>query len=136
MCVTRQRISNELWKVLEPLLPERPRSPKDGRPRIDDQTASNGILVVLHTGIPWEDLPQQMGFGSGMSCWRRRRDWQNNGVWTRLHLTLLTKLCGNAAIDCPPASINGAGVAPPRGANRLGRTRPTGACSVASVISR
>ncbi len=52
----------------------------------------NGILFVLHTGIPWEDLPKELGFGSGMTCWRRLRDWQANGVLERLHLALLKRL--------------------------------------------
>lgn len=59
---------------------------------MDDRVALNGILFVLHTGIPWEDLPQELGFGSGMTCWRRLRDWQANGVWERLHLALLKRL--------------------------------------------
>ena len=31
-----------------------------------------------------EDLPQSLGYGSGMTCWRRLRDWNANGVWPRL----------------------------------------------------
>lgn len=134
--MTRQRISDELWETLEPLLPERARSPKGGRPRVDDRATLNGILFVLHTGIPWEDLPQQMGFGSGMTCWRRLRDWQNAGVWQRLHLALLARLRGYDAIDWSRVSIDGASVASPRGANRPGQIQPTGESSAASVISQ
>jgi transposase len=46
---------------------------------------SNGIVFVLRSGIPWEMLPQEMGCGSGMSCWRRLRDWQERGIWQLLH---------------------------------------------------
>lgn len=49
-------------------------SPQDGRPRLDDKLALNGILFVLCTGIAWEDLPQELGFGSGMTRWRRLRN--------------------------------------------------------------
>ena len=42
-----------------------------------------GILFVLYTGIRWEFLPQEFGFGSRMTCWRRLRDWNDAGVWTR-----------------------------------------------------
>jgi transposase len=52
----------------------------------------NGILYVLHTGIAWEDLPQELGLGSGMTCRRRLRDWQAAGVWSRLHLAMLCRL--------------------------------------------
>jgi transposase len=34
-------------------------------------------------------LPQEMGCGSGMTCWRRLRNWQRAGVWTGLHRALL-----------------------------------------------
>jgi transposase len=51
-----------------------------------------GILFVLQTGIPWEYLPQEMGCGSGMTCWRRLRGWQQQGAWLRLHELLLAKL--------------------------------------------
>jgi transposase len=78
--MARNKINNAFWKALEPLLPVAVPSPKSGRPRVDDRAALNGILFVLQTGIPWEDLPQELGFGSGMTCWRRLRDWQASGV--------------------------------------------------------
>ncbi|WP_155401302.1 transposase, partial [Ralstonia solanacearum] len=75
--MSRRKVSKELWLALEPLIPEFVASPKGGRRRsVDDRAALSGILYVLHTGIPWEDLPQELGFGSGMTCWRRLRDWQ------------------------------------------------------------
>lgn len=80
----RIQISEELWSLIQPLLPAVKRSPKGGRPRLDDRRALNGIVFVLSTGIPWEDLPQAMGCGSGMTCWRRLRDWQETGVWQQL----------------------------------------------------
>src|SRR3712207_9478596 len=80
--------SDELWALVAPLLlPERPK-PKGGRPRVPDRAALAGILFVLRTGIPWEMLPRAMGCGSGMTCWRRLRDWQEAGVWDRLHQVL------------------------------------------------
>jgi transposase len=134
--MTRRRISDNLWGTLEPLLPKAARSAKGGRPRVDDRSALNGILFVLQAGIPWEDLPQEMGFGSGMTCWRRLRDWQSDGVWERLHLALLARLRGYDAIDWSRVSIDGASAASHRGANRQGRIRRTGASSAASGISQ
>ena len=72
----RKLVSDELWSQIEPLLPKYKPKPKGGRPRIPDRAALTGIIFVLKTGIPWEDLPQEMGCGSGMTCWRRLRDWQ------------------------------------------------------------
>lgn len=78
-------VSDELWAIIEPLLPVIPPRPKGGRPRLSDQAALTGILFVLLTGIPWEMLPREMGCGSGVTCWRRLRDWQTAGVWDRQH---------------------------------------------------
>lgn len=94
-------LPDELWAEIEPLLP--PPKPRrfryPGRKPIDDRQALTGILFVLKTGIPWEMLPQEMGCGSGMTCWRRLRDWQQSGVWERLHEHLLERLHGADQID-------------------------------------
>jgi len=62
-------LPNELWGQIEPLLPPEPPKPKGGQPRISDRAALTGILFVLKSGIPWEMRPQEMGCGSGMTCW-------------------------------------------------------------------
>src|SRR5215204_3405921 len=77
-------VTDELWAVVEPLLPREPPKPKGGRPRIDARAVLAGILFVLKTGIPWEMLPKEMGYGSGMTCWRRLREWQATGIWEKL----------------------------------------------------
>jgi len=128
-------VSAALWKQLQPLLPEVKPSPNGGRPRVDDQLALNGILCVLHTGIPWEDLPQELGFGSGMTCWRRLREWQAAGIWHRLHRVLLAQLRGASQLDMSRVSLDGASVSSPRGARTLARTRQTGANSAVNVTS-
>ena len=72
-----------LWERIKPLLPpEKPR-PKGGRPRVSDRLALTGILFVARTGTAWELLPAELGCGSGMTCWRRLRDWQVSGIWQR-----------------------------------------------------
>lgn len=58
-----------------------------------------GILFVLQTGIPWEHLPQEMGCGSGMTCWRRLKEWEEQEVWQQLHEVLLAKLHAADQID-------------------------------------
>src|SRR5690348_12744533 len=93
-------ISDALWTAIAPLLPPEPPKPKGGRPRIiTDRAALTGIVFVLKSGIPWELLPQELGCGSGMTCWRRLRDWQNAGVWKRLHGALLQRLQNADRID-------------------------------------
>jgi transposase len=63
-----------------------------GRKPLDDRKVLQGILFVLHTGIGWEHLPQELGFGCGMTAWRRLRAWQQAGVWEKLHELLLAEL--------------------------------------------
>src|SRR6478672_3787176 len=116
-------VSDELWAVIEPLLPPQPPRPKGGRPRVSDRAALTGILFVLKTGTPWEMLPPEMGCGSGMTCWRRLRDWQRAGVWGRLHQVLLDRLGEADRIDWSRASLDSASVRAKKGATRPGRTR-------------
>ena len=90
---SRFEISDELWAEVEPLIPARPRRRRyPGRKAIDDRLVLNGILHVLHTGIAWEDLPREYGYGSGVTCLRRLRIWQQAGAfWTwELHKALHT----------------------------------------------
>ena len=130
-----KEISTALYKRLERLLPAVKPSPKGGRPRLSDERALNGILFVLRTGTPWEHLPQELGFGSGMTCWRRLRDWQAAGVWHRLHLALLDELRSADKLDFSRASVDGASVPSPRGARTRAPTPRTGANSAASATS-
>ena len=73
-------VSDELWELVEPLLPVRQRRSRyPGRKRLPDREALQGILFVLHTGTAWMHLPQELGFGSGYTCWRRLEEWQQPG---------------------------------------------------------
>src|SRR5919202_7070068 len=109
-------VTDELWALIEPLLPEEPPKPKGGRPRISDRAALTGILFVLMTGTPWEMLPPEMGCGSGMTCWRRLRDWQKAGVWDRLHQVFLKRVGQADRIDWSRAAMDASTVPSPGGA--------------------
>ncbi len=111
-------VTDEFWDVVEPLLPKEPPRPRGGRPRISNRATFTGILFVLKSGIPWQMLPQEMGCGSGMTCWRRLREWQAAGVWEMLHTTLLNRLGEADQIDWSRASLDSASVAAPGGARR------------------
>nr|WP_107393290.1 IS5 family transposase [Streptomyces agglomeratus] len=115
-------VDDELWAVIEPLLPRverRARHP--GRKRHPDRLVFQGILFVLHTGIAWEHLPQELGFGSGMTCWRRLAEWTEAGVWPRLHETLLARLRGADALDFSRAVVDGSHIRAKRG-SKTGRS--------------
>lgn len=128
-------VTDDLWAVIEPLLPKRPARPKGGRPVVDDWAALTGILFVLKTGLPWEYLPQEMGCGCGMTCWRRLRDWQQAGVWDRLHRVLLDRLRGADQLDWSRAAVDSASVRAVGGAKKPARTRPIGARKGRSITS-
>src|SRR5690349_9643506 len=85
-----------------------------GRPPLSHRAALTGILFVLKSGLLWEMLPQRMGCGSGMTCWRRLRDWQAAGVWQKLHRVLLDRLGRAGAIDWSRACVDSAS-APAKG---------------------
>jgi len=116
-------VTDELWEVIEPLLPPEPPKPRGGRPRVDDRATLTGILFVLKTDIPWEMLPQEMGSGSGMTCWRRLKECHEAGVWGRLHRTMLDRLGKADEIDWERASLDSASVPAPGGVKRPARIR-------------
>lgn len=121
--MSKPLVSDELWAVVAPLLPPEPPKPKGGRPRVPDRAALAGIIFVLKSGIPWEMLPQEMGCGSGVTCWRRLRDWQAAGVWDALHRTLLDRLGEADRIDWRRASLDSASIPAKRGATPSVPTR-------------
>lgn len=109
--MAKQIIDDELWEIIKPLIPKKKRRFRyPGRKPVSDQAALTGILFVLKTGIGWEDLPQEMGCGSGMTCWRRLRNWQKAGVWDKIHRTLLNKLRKVDKIDFSRAVVDSASV--------------------------
>jgi len=124
--MSKPLVSDELWAVVAPLLPSEPPKPKGGRPRVPDRACLTGIIFVLKSGIPWEMLPQEMGCGSGMTCWRRLRDWQEAGVWERLHRTLLDRLGAADRIDWSRVSLDSASIPAKRGVSRPVPTRRIG----------
>jgi transposase len=128
-------VPDDLWAAIEPLLPlERPKL-KGGRPRLPDRAVLTGILFVLKSGLPWEMLPAEMGCGSGMSCWRRLRDWQEAGVWAALHRALLERLQAAGQIDWRRAALDSASIAAKRGVRRSDPIRRIVASRVPNATS-
>ena len=93
------------------------------RKRLNDRKVLCGILFVLYTGIPWEFLPQELWFGSGMTCWLRLRDWHEAGVWQRLHESLLAELHAAGALDWSRAVTSGSRVRAMKGGPKPARAR-------------
>jgi transposase len=129
-------VPDALWSLVEPLIPPHPPRVRGGRPPIPDRACFTGIVFVLKTGIQWEDLPQEMGCGSGMTCWRRLRDWQRTGVLDRLQQVILANLEAAGALDWSRAVMDASLVRAKgvkKGVKRPGPTRRTGRARVRSA---
>ena len=117
-------VSDELWELVEPLLPKKVRRFRyPGRKRLPDRQALQGILFVLHTGIAWRHLPLELGFGGGSTCYRRMVAWQQAGVWERLHACLLAELRATGEIEWSRAIADSSHVQAKKGAPRRARAR-------------
>jgi transposase len=126
MAVAPWIVSDELWQLVEPVLPKKERRFRyPGRKRLPDRLALQGILFVLHTGIAWENLPPGLGFGSGVTCWRRRGEWQRAKVWEELHALLLARLQAAGELDWSRAIADSSQVQAKKGAPRRVRARWT-----------
>lgn len=134
--MARKLLPDALWAVIEPLLRlPPPPGPKGGRPRLPDRQALTGIRFVLKTGLPWEDLPAELGCGCGMSCWRRLRDGQADGTWTRIHAERLARLQAASKIDWSKCVIDSSSVRAAFGGPRPAPARRTGPKPARSTTS-
>lgn len=118
-------VSDEVWDLLEPLLPVSERRLRySGRRRSPDPQALRGILFVLRTGIPWMRMAQELRRRSGFTCWWRLEEWQQAGAWDELHAVLLTRLWAPGEIEWSRAVVDGsrmqASKGPPRRARSIG----------------
>jgi transposase len=129
-------VSDGLWERIEPLLPKRERRFRyPGRKPLDDRRVLAGILFVLHTGIAWEHLPQELGFGCGMTCWRRLHAWQQAGVWAALHELLLAELNASGTLDWSRAAADTSQIQAKKGARRSVPARSIAVVPAPSITS-
>jgi transposase len=101
-------VSDALWQRIEPLLP--PPKPRGfrfpGRKPLDYRKVLTGIVFVLKTGINWDDLPAELGWGCGKTCKKQLKAWQGVGVWDKLHRILLEELQEADKIDWSRAAAD------------------------------
>ena len=122
MSVAPWVVVDGLWERVEPLLPKVERRFRfPGRRRVPDRGALQGILFVLYTGIAWRHLPLELGFGSGSTCYRRMVEWQEAGVWDRLHAILLADLHAAGELEWSRAVADSSHLQAKKGAPRRAR---------------
>ena len=90
-------LTDAQWEQIRPLLPKVPKHPRGGRPRADDRRVLEGILWMLRSGARWRDLPEE--FPSPATCWRRLRDWEEQGVWLDIWRAFLSELNERGQLD-------------------------------------
>jgi len=90
-------LTDEQWEKIEPLLPKIKRSKAGGRKPIEHRACFEGILWVLRCGARWKDLPRQ--YPSPSTCWRRLRDWEEQGIWLDIWRSFLGELDEQGRID-------------------------------------
>lgn len=118
-------LSDELWNRIADVFPPRPAQPQGGRPWVADRECLRGIVFVLRSGIAWSMLPVEFGCGSGVTCWRRLREWQGKGVWEKIRQHLLDELGEDEQIDWSRAVIDSASSRAVFGGSIPDRTRRT-----------
>ena len=115
-------LPDDLWERISPLLPKprRRRTRYPGRKPLNDRNVLTGIIFVLRTGIPWREMPAELGCGSGRTCLRRLKWWHRNGVFQKLYEVLLAELNGADKIDWSRALVDGATTKAPSGGEKTG----------------
>ena len=116
-----REIPDDLWKLIEPLLPPDKPSGTNGRPRIPNRIVLNGILYVLRTGCQWKMVPRC--YGSGSSCHLRFQTWVRAGIFKRFWKVCLQHYDDLQCLDWKFQSLDAAIVsAPVKGGIRLEET--------------
>ena len=115
------QISDELWEVLEPLIPHRVNTHRfgGGRPRVPDRTCANGIFYVLHTGCQWKAL-DATGICSGSTAHLRFQEWVDAGVFLELWRVGLERYDELKGLDWSWVSMDGAMTKAPLGGGKNG----------------
>ena len=125
-------LTDEQWKLIEPLLPRGKTGPKGGRPRRNDREIADGILWILRTGAPWKDLPHQ--YPPYQTCHRRFQEWVGTSTLDKILHVLATDLRERGKLDLTEAFIDGSFAAAKKGG--LALARPSAARAPRSWVSQ
>jgi len=121
-----REIPDDLWELIEPILPPDKPPGTNGRPRVLNRTVLNGILYVLRTGCQWKMVPRE--YSSGSTCHLRFQTWVRAGIFERIWRVCLKHYDDLKGIDWRFQSLDSAIVpAPVKGATKPEKTPPIGA---------
>jgi transposase len=117
-------LTEEQWNIVEPILPKDPvRADRRGRPWSNRRKVLNGVLWILRTGAPWEDLPPR--YGPYQTAHRRFQNWVRSGVMETMLMTLAQHLKEAGGLDLKECFVDGTFVPAKKGGDSSGR--PSGA---------
>ena len=118
-------VPDDLWAILQPLLPPPPRPWWGGRRRtIPDRNCSAAIVFMARTSTPWRLLPtQELGCGSPATVWWRLNQWATAGVFEQLHLEILDRLGVAGRLGWSRASLDSMSVRAKHGGTTLAQVR-------------
>lgn len=117
---TERELTDRLWERVRSLLPPLPRHPEGGRPFADDRACFEGIVYVLRNGCRWRALDLLPGVPSGVTCWRRHRDWTKARVWNRVWRIVLDELTAAGKLDPTELALDATFVEAKKGGPRSG----------------
>jgi transposase len=113
-------LTDQQWNLIEPILPTDPvREDGRGRPWSDRRKVFNGVLWILRTGAPWQDLPPR--YGPYQTAHRRFQNWVRSGVIEKVLITLAEHLKEAGGIDLKECFVDGTFVPAKKGGSRLGK---------------
>ncbi len=111
------------WKKIAPLLPKPRKHRKGGRPWIENRRVLEGILWILRSGARWQDMPEKYPHPS--TCWRRLRDWDEQGVWLNIWRAFLSELNERQQLKWSESFLDGSFAPAKKGARKS--EKPSGA---------
>src|SRR5205823_6445988 len=110
--------TDEQWEVVETILPEDPvRDDGRGRPWSDRRKVLNGVLWILRTGAPWQDLPPR--YGPYQTAHRRFQQWRASGVLDGILWGLCEDLRARGQCGLEETFIDASFIGAKRGATAL-----------------
>lgn len=113
-------LTDKQWDIVAAVLPEDPvREDGRGRPWSDPRIVLNGILWILRTGAPWQDLPER--YGNYRTVHRRFQSWVENKALESVLLALAQDLKDRGGIDVSECFVDGSFAPAKKGGDMLER---------------